>query len=198
MPCALCGNQGHNRRTCQQWQVLEASRQQEERINEEQTVPSPINITNIDIDIHDIYNLREIFTTPEIQRRMLSNPPAIQRHIISSPPFPNTDISFTPTQLFPDSDFIPFNDSLFGDDDSDDSLPDLEPIKKNSVPLIDCVDKPCHTEECPICMEELKQTDILVTRCGHQFHGTCMIRHMKNHDNCPMCRGVLFTNATTN
>ena len=47
MPCALCGNQGHNRRTCQQWQVLEASRQQEERIHEEQTVPVPINIKSI-------------------------------------------------------------------------------------------------------------------------------------------------------
>jgi hypothetical protein len=196
MPCALCGNQGHNRRTCQQWHVLEASRQHEERINEDQTVHTPINI-NIDIDIHDPYNLREIFTTPEIQRRMLSNPPAIQRYNISPLPFPINDINI-PTQLFPDSDFIPFNDSLFGDDDSDDSLPDLEPIKKNNVPLIDCAEEPCKTEDCPICMEELKQTDILITRCGHQFHGTCMIRHMKLNDNCPMCRGVLFTNTITN
>ena len=50
-------------------------------------------------------------------------------------------------------------------------------------------------DDCPICMEDLKQTDLLVTRCGHQFHGTCMLRHMKTHDNCPMCRGVLFTKA---
>jgi hypothetical protein len=194
MPCTLCGNQGHNRRTCQQWQVLEASRQEEEeeeRINEEQMVHTQSNI-----DIHDIYNRRNIYSTPEILRRPIYTPPDVQRHIISS--IHNLTRDIVPTQLFPDSDYIPF-DSVFGDDSSDDSLPDLiEPVKKIYANLIGCVDKPCHAEECPICMEQLKQTDILVTRCGHQFHGTCMIRHMRLHDNCPMCRGVLFTELITN
>jgi hypothetical protein len=192
MPCTLCGNQGHNRRTCQQWQVLEASRQEEEeRINEEQMVHTQSNI-----NIHDIYNRRNIYSTPEIQRRVVSNPTEIQRRVISPLSFPNMESNLVPIQLFPDSDYIPFN-SIFGDD-SDDSLPDLEPIKKNYPTLINCAEEPCKTEDCPICMEELKQTDILITRCGHQFHGTCMIRHMRLHDNCPMCRGVLFTNTITN
>jgi len=174
MTCTLCGSQGHNRRTCQQWQILEAVRQAEaetgNRRNEEQILHTPDNsITYIDLSI--INTPSNIFTTP-IQ--------TIGR-------------TFVPTQLFPDSDYIPFNDSLFGDD-SDDSLPDLYPITKATATLIECVEKPCHTEDCPICMEDLKETDLLVTRCGHQFHGTCMIRHMKIHDNCPMCRGVLFTN----
>ena len=47
-------------------------------------------------------------------------------------------------------------------------------------------------EECPICMDPLKQTDVFTTRCGHMYHGTCMIRHIKNNDSCPMCRGLLF------
>jgi hypothetical protein len=107
MPCTLCGNQGHNRRTCQQWQVLEASRQEEEeRINEEQMVHTQSNI-----DIHDIYNRRNIYSTPEILRRPIYTPPDIQRHIISS--IHNLTRDIVPTQLFPDSDYIPF-DSVFG------------------------------------------------------------------------------------
>jgi hypothetical protein len=69
-------------------------------------------------------------------------------------------------------------------------------IKANqpSNTLVDIVKLPCHSNDCPICMEDLLQTDLFVTRCGHQFHGTCMIQHIKHNDNCPMCRGVLFTN----
>ena len=65
----------------------------------------------------------------------------------------------------------------------------LTPEKKSLVP---CVESPCISTECPICMETLKQTDVFTTRCGHMYHGTCMIRHIKNNDSCPMCRGVLF------
>ena len=195
MPCALCGTQGHNRRTCQQWQVLEASRQEEERNSTESMLHTPtnsvtdirFNITYSTTDTHTIHDYGNAFATP-----------IVQRHAISPIPFPDMGSNFTSTPLLPESDYIPFGESLFGDDDSDDSLPGLEPIKKNSVPLIDCVEKPCQTDDCPICMEDLKQTDLLVTRCGHQFHGTCMIRHMRLHDNCPMCRGVLFTEAITN
>ena len=58
--------------------------------------------------------------------------------------------------------------------------------------LVDCVDKPCHIDECPICMEDLLSTDTFTTRCGHMFHGTCMLIHTKLHDSCPLCRGVLI------
>jgi hypothetical protein len=57
--------------------------------------------------------------------------------------------------------------------------------------LVDCVKQPCESTDCPICMEDFQGTDLFVTRCGHQFHGTCMIRHMKLQDNCPMCRGAI-------
>jgi len=52
-------------------------------------------------------------------------------------------------------------------------------------------DSPCTSNECIICFDELLSTDVFTTRCGHMFHGTCMIKHIKHHDNCPMCRGVL-------
>ena len=65
----------------------------------------------------------------------------------------------------------------------------ISPEKQSLVP---CVESPCISTECPICMDPLKQTDVFTTRCGHMYHGTCMIRHIKNNDSCPMCRGLLF------
>lgn len=195
MPCALCGTQGHNRRTCQQWQVLEASRQEEAISHTEQILHTPTNSVT-DIRFNITYSTTDTNTIHDYGNAFATH--IVQRHPISPIPFPDMGSNFTSTPLLPDSDYIPFGDSLFGDGDSDDSMPGLEPIKKNNTPLIDCVEKPCQTDDCPICMEDLKQTDLLVTRCGHQFHGTCMIRHMRLHDNCPMCRGVLFTEAITN
>lgn len=61
--------------------------------------------------------------------------------------------------------------------------------KKELVPIIE---NPIDCKTCCICLEDIKKTDIFITRCGHQFHGGCMLKHMKTHDNCPMCRGVLI------
>jgi len=58
--------------------------------------------------------------------------------------------------------------------------------------LVDCVDKPCHIDECPICMESLNLVDTFTTRCGHMFHGTCMLIHTQTKKTCPMCRGTLI------
>ena len=68
-------------------------------------------------------------------------------------------------------------------------LPDLIPIEPKN--LVDCVDKPCSTDNCAICLDKLSLVDLFVTRCGHQYHGTCMIQHIKKKDNCPLCRGLL-------
>lgn len=190
MPCALCGTQGHNRRTCQQWQVLEASRQAEEQEQEqEERLHTPRNmITNIHFDISYSPSTRNRTPITSInETSILFETPTIDR--------------IMPRALFQDLSSI---DNLFLDTDSDlDSLPELispdlldySMDKQIYPPLVSCVEKPCHTTDCPICMEDLKKTDVMVTRCGHQFHGTCMLRHMKIHDNCPMCRGVLFTKA---
>ena len=198
MPCCgICGNQGHNRRTCQQWQVLEANRRAEEEEEEEEMSvihTPPATFTDIRFNINYRLSTRN------------------RRPVTPTTPITDTSVSFeTPNDrnvsraLFGEFDNVDFN-ALFLDTDSDsdsDSLPGL--ISTDSLddsmdkmvypPLVNCVKKPCQTTECPICMEDLKQTDLLVTRCGHQFHGTCMLRHMKLHDNCPMCRGVLFTKA---
>ncbi len=51
--------------------------------------------------------------------------------------------------------------------------------------------------ECPVCMEEFKQNDILaLAKCGHLFHKNCLINRYYAKifylDRCPLCRKVFF------
>jgi len=182
MPCSLCGSEGHNRRTCQNWRDLEASRQEAEpAISGFHTPPS--HFTNIRFDIGyrpSTRNRRPVeFNTPID----LTTPDALLQEL------ENLDFSSILSDTDPDLD--------------DDSMPNLEemfmfdePVKQVNVALVDCVEEPCQTIDCPICMEDLKKTDLFVSRCGHQFHSTCMVVHLKLNDTCPMCRGVLFTPTT--
>ncbi len=177
MPCSLCGNAGHNRRRCQRWDMLIATRIQESNLN---NVSTPV--TPLPTQPQDMSEITPIHSTP------------------SSPISPSTPTTPFPRRaLFRDTSSIPLD--LWPDSDDDDTPLDfsltyssesnLKPISHNK-PLVDLVEHPCHTNDCPICMDDLLQTDVFVTRCGHQFHGTCMIRHIKHNDTCPMCRGVLF------
>ncbi len=119
MPCALCGTQGHNRRTCQQWQVLEASRQAEEQEQEqEERLHTPRNmITNIHFDISYSPSTRNRTPITSInETSILFETPTIDR--------------IMPRALFQDLSSI---DNLFLDTDSDlDSLPELISIDTNA------------------------------------------------------------------
>lgn len=42
-------------------------------------------------------------------------------------------------------------------------------------------------DECPICLEFLTESDI-VLRCNHCFHKTCIKDWMKKNPTCPTCR----------
>ena len=97
-------------------------------------------------------------------------------------PFPPVDSSttqralhFTPTILFP--------------------LNDDEMPTRTYRHLPEPVAQPFHADTCSICMEDLKPTDLFVTRCGHQFHGTCMLNHITSsntNNHCPSCRGHIL------
>ena len=65
-------------------------------------------------------------------------------------------------------------------------------IKASEKELVNKIPKPKEAIECPICMEELTPTDLFVTRCGHSYHGGCLMKHLTRHDNCPCCRGVII------
>ncbi len=54
------------------------------------------------------------------------------------------------------------------------------------------VEEPIETTECPICFDEFTKTDTTITACGHQFHSTCLFKHLQRANTCPCCRGVLF------
>ncbi len=213
--CGICGNQGHNRRTCQQWQVLEANRRVEEEEEEEQEQEQeqeqelsvihtpPATFTDIRFNIN--YRLSTRNRSPVTSIAAITSIASIADTSVSFETPNDRNVS---RSLFGEIEPIDFG-TLFSDTDSDfddmpgliqsaDSLDDSMDKPISYPKLVDCVEEPCQIHDCPICMEDLKQTDLLVTRCGHQFHGTCMLRHMKTNDNCPMCRGVLFTKAITN
>ena len=47
------------------------------------------------------------------------------------------------------------------------------------------------SDTCPICMETLEKTNYASTKCGHQFCLECLLRHVGNKANCPICRAVV-------
>lgn len=97
-------------------------------------------------------------------------------------------------------------DELFADGQSPEGMFDLigtratteimlmnyHKIKASEKELVAMIPEPKEAVECPICMEELTQTDLFVTRCGHSYHGGCLMKHLTRHDNCPCCRGVII------
>ena len=70
----------------------------------------------------------------------------------------------------------------------------VEPIQ-NKLPDNDTViDKELlQKESCPICMEDLENTNITITKCGHKFYHTCIDAHSYLNDECPICRKNMGT-----
>ena len=58
--------------------------------------------------------------------------------------------------------------------------------------IVKSVETPIETNECPICYEEFTKTNKIITSCGHQYHSTCLFRHLQRNNTCPCCRGVLL------
>ena len=187
MPCTLCGTRGHNRRTCQAWWTI---------------LP---NIHDVSLSNITTESLPMVPPTPEYISRTpdnnfnyitsLTSVVDSEVHIIE-----NDNDSTDSRILFPDLPALEnITDNLWYDSDNDTNTTtpivgfDIDRKPATPKPLVECVKEPCLTTECPICMETLQNVDIMVTRCGHTFHSTCMIIHMRAHDNCPMCRGTLFS-----
>ena len=56
-----------------------------------------------------------------------------------------------------------------------------QPIFTAPIPLGDC----------PICMDPLQMVDFTVTKCGHSFHASCLLRSVEDSSDCPLCRKEL-------
>lgn len=54
-------------------------------------------------------------------------------------------------------------------------------------------------ETCPICLDDIKEKNTVVTKCGHTMHLECMLQHLKQQrqkyrdGNCPICRETIET-----
>ena len=47
-------------------------------------------------------------------------------------------------------------------------------------------------KECPICMDDIMETNCVVTECGHHFHTSCLMKNAAHNGfGCPYCRAVL-------
>jgi|TARA_B110000037_G_C17094368_1_gene495351 hypothetical protein len=192
MPCGFCHQTGHNRTTCStfravrerdghQRNVIQIMDSQRETMIEQLEQERNENINTIDLTRPHLGPDRPLDTDshqtpPDTPRLMLTPPPA--------------------NYLTPDAprmgrrgrrggewNIQPMMEHLFNDDDEI-----YTPKKKQ---LVTCVECPCETTSCAICMDDLTQVDLMVTRCGHQFHSGCMITHLRKKDDCPLCRGIL-------
>jgi len=59
-----------------------------------------------------------------------------------------------------------------------------------------CFELPNQIEPCAICFEDIKMINMMVTRCGHIFHASCMCVAISTKPNCPMCRTELVCSHT--
>lgn len=53
------------------------------------------------------------------------------------------------------------------------------------------------TPECPICYEPIGSVDFCITKCGHRFHTSCIIKASKFRSNCPYCRTSITTDSSS-
>lgn len=53
-----------------------------------------------------------------------------------------------------------------------------------------CAATAFQTDECPICLEDLGETNCMVLRCGHKTCGDCILTHFQRVGGrkCPVCR----------
>lgn len=173
MPCTFCGEEGHNRRRCQQWSLIEAARRESENIG---------------------------YQTPPPNTPALSSPPHLHptrtwSHY-SAPTATATEPIETVFLNLTDQNLLNINDhyhdnierNLLNEFDIALSLSQHPPPSQNLAPISL---QPIETTDCPICMDQLKQTNKFITRCGHQFCGCCIIKHLRTHNFCPSCRGIL-------
>lgn len=94
------------------------------------------------------------------------------------------------------------NDEFINDEFINDELPLLENEQINPLPSAPVAyynnhdtNATCTTcTTCTICLSDITlSSNIQETRCGHVFHTECADIWLANHNTCPLCRQVLFS-----
>jgi hypothetical protein len=47
-------------------------------------------------------------------------------------------------------------------------------------------------EKCPVCLKELGDKGIFITKCGHTFCGACIFANLSYTNKCPLCRQIIM------
>ncbi len=177
MPCSFCRESGHNKRTCQYWNLVLLAREarvDQLRIENEQRL----------IDLTPPVQENIPRTPPETPPR---TPPSISRTVPSIPRTPPAIVRPIRRRSLDENNIIPefpypniYNENTLLDGDLIQS-PAISPT------VVDC---PIATEDCAICMEKLTSANLFIGPCGHQFHAMCIVQHIKTRSNClcPLCR----------
>jgi hypothetical protein len=108
-----------------------------------------------------------------------------------------------PGRYLPDGTIIPDDDDipeLVTDDEEDDFIPfnDVNPVSTRLIePFLLCMESAEELgkySECPICFEEdVTLLDMNTTSCEHSFCHSCIMRHLRRRQDCPMCRRQVTT-----
>ena len=53
------------------------------------------------------------------------------------------------------------------------------------------------TKTCSICLDAIGKIDVFVTKCNHMFCGTCILKHVRTSNLCPLCRSELMETEPT-
>lgn len=51
-------------------------------------------------------------------------------------------------------------------------------------------------EKCPVCLKELGDKGIFITKCGHTFCGACIFANLSYTNKCPLCRQLVMEETT--
>ena len=216
MPCSVCKQPGHNMRTCinMPWPPIDPTRnllhtwrlpvwRMRTTTTTTTTEPPSPSITPTILYSERLISPSELLLTPlpltplPLTTLPLTTLPLTPRRRRRE--MPSDDITLT---LSDDTTLTPsaIRRWIFEpqwrreSENQQDILLDNPSLQRVNIimELVDCVDKPCHIDECPICMESINLVDTFTTRCGHMFHGTCMLIHTQTKKTCPMCRGTLI------
>jgi hypothetical protein len=104
-----------------------------------------------------------------------------------------------PSRYLPDGTVIPNDDDII-ELEEDDFIPfnDVTPIFNNLIEArLLCTESEAELAaqcECPICFEEdITLSDMNTTSCEHSFCHSCIMKHLRTKNNCPMCRTQVTT-----
>ena len=69
-----------------------------------------------------------------------------------------------------------------------------ELVNLSTTTIATTTDNSSPIDSCPICYDEITNTNVVVTECNHKFHTSCLMNSVsRNGFGCPLCRGAMKT-----